>query len=246
MPLIEFRNVSKTFKRTAGRRLLRHYIGGSLKQRKEDVFYALRDVSFTVEHGESIGLIGANGAGKSTLLSLVAGLVDPDEGEVRVEGRVAPLLELGIGFHEELTGRENVRLNASLMGLSRRETARAFDAIVDFSELESFIDEPLRAYSTGMKLRLAFSVAIHCDPDILLIDEVLVVGDQAFQKKCMERIHDFRRQGKTLLCVSHSVAMVRSFCDRGIWLDHGKIVMSGTAAEVQNAYCPPVAAVQQL
>jgi ABC-type polysaccharide/polyol phosphate transport system ATPase subunit len=176
----------------------------------------------------------------------VAGLVDPDEGEVRLEGRVAPLLELGVGFHEELTGRENVRLNASLMGLSRRQRAQVYDAIVDFSEVESFIDEPLRAYSAGMKLRLAFSVAIHCDPDILLIDEVLAVGDQAFQTKCMERIHEFRRQGKTLLCVSHSAAMVQRFCDRGIWLDHGRIVKSGTAAEVQNAYCPPAAAVQQL
>jgi ABC-type polysaccharide/polyol phosphate transport system ATPase subunit len=246
MPLIEFRNVSKTFALGGGRRLLRNYLSSSLRPRKADVFYALRDVSFTVAPGESVALIGPNGAGKSTLLSMVAGLVEPDQGQVRVKGRVAALLELGVGFHEELTGRENVSLNASLMGLSRRQTMNVFDAIVDFSGVESFINEPLRAYSSGMKLRLAFAVAIHCDPDILLTDEVLVVGDQAFQAKCMDKIHEFRRRGKTLLCVSHSSGMVRRFCDRGIWLDHGRIVMTGTAADVLEAYSAPAAAVQQI
>jgi ABC-type polysaccharide/polyol phosphate transport system ATPase subunit len=246
MPLIEFHNVSKTFTLAGGRRLLRHYLGTSLRPRKQDLFYALRDVSFAVAPGESVALIGPNGAGKSTLLSMVAGLVEPDQGEVRVEGRVAALLELGVGFHEELTGRENVRLNASLMGLSRRQTTEVFDAIIDFSGVEDFINEPLRAYSAGMKLRLAFAVAIHCDPDILLTDEVLVVGDQAFQAKCMDKINDFRRRGKTLLCVSHSTEMVRKFCDRGIWLDHGQIVMTGTATDVLKAYCAPAAAAQPL
>jgi ABC-type polysaccharide/polyol phosphate transport system ATPase subunit len=229
MPLIEFHNVSKTFTLAGGRRLLRHYLGNSLRPRKQDLFYALRDVSFAVAPGESVALIGPNGAGKSTLLSMVAGLV-----------------ELGVGFHEELTGRENVRLNASLMGLSRRQTTEVFDAIIDFSGVEDFINEPLRAYSAGMKLRLAFAVAIHCDPDILLTDEVLVVGDQAFQAKCMDKINDFRRRGKTLLCVSHSTEMVRKFCDRGIWLDHGQIVMTGTATDVLKAYCAPAAAAQPL
>jgi len=236
MPLIRFQNVSKTFSRGSGSKLLRTYLGLLFQGPKHDPFYALKDVSFTLEHGESVALIGSNGAGKSTLMSLVAGLAPPDAGSIEVNGRVAALLELGVGFHPELTGAENVRLNAALMGLSRQRTAEAFDEIVEFSGVRDFIDSPIRAYSAGMVLRLAFSVAIHCDPEILLIDEVLVVGDQAFQAKCMEKIREFRRQGKTLLCVSHSPEMVRTFCDRAIWIDHGRIVRIGPAAEVLEAY----------
>lgn len=235
-PLIEFQNVSKTFPRGGGSKLLRTYLGLFFQRPSHEVFYALKDVSFTVEHGESVAVIGSNGAGKSTLLSLVAGLTPPDSGAVSVSGRVAPLLELGVGFHPELTGAENVRLNASLMGLSRRRTAEVFEDIVEFSGVRDFIDEPIRAYSAGMVLRLAFSVAIHCEPEILLIDEVLVVGDQAFQAKCMEKIREFRGQGKTLLCVSHSPQMVRTFCDRAIWLEHGRVIRIGAAAEVLDAY----------
>jgi ABC-type polysaccharide/polyol phosphate transport system ATPase subunit len=193
-------------------------------------------VSFTVEHGESVAIVGGNGAGKSTLLSLVAGLTEPDGGRVIVNGRVAPLLELGVGFHPELTGAENIRLNASLLGLSRQRTSDIYDKVVDFAEIGDFIHERLRAYSSGMILRLAFSVAIHCDPEILLVDEVLVVGDQAFQTKCMEKIKSFRRQGKTMLCVSHASAMVLALCDRAIWLERGHVVMTGRASEVQEAY----------
>jgi ABC-type polysaccharide/polyol phosphate transport system ATPase subunit len=236
MPLIEFQNVSKTFPRGGGQMLLRNYLGLLFERQSRDDFYALRDISFRVEHGESVALIGTNGAGKSTLLSLVAGLAPPDAGTVTVNGKVAALLELGVGFHPELSGAENVRLNAALMGLSRRRLAEVFEEMVEFSGVRDFIDEPLRAYSSGMKLRLAFAVAIHCDPEILLIDEVLVVGDQAFQAKCLARIKEFRRQGKTFLCVSHSPAMVQALCDTAIWLDHGKLLMSGKVGEVLDAY----------
>ena len=236
MPLIEFRNVSKTFTRAAGRQLLRNYLGLAFRRSHTELFYALKDVSFTIDHGESVAVIGSNGAGKSTLLSLVAGLAVPDQGEVKVSGRVAALLELGVGFHPELTGAENIRLNAALMGLSRRRTNALFDEIVAFSEIEEFMGEPLRTYSSGMTLRLAFSVAIHCDPEILLVDELLVVGDQAFQAKCLDKITTFRREGRTILCVSHVPQLVRELCDRAIWLEHGRLVMAGTAEEVQNAY----------
>lgn len=236
MALIRFQNVSKRFSRGGGSKLLRSYLGLLFDRHRHEAFYALKDVSFTVEHGESVAVIGSNGAGKSTLLSLVAGLTPPDGGTVEVNGRVAPLLELGVGFHPELTGSENVRLNASLMGLSRQRTAEVFEKIVEFSGVRDFIDEPIRAYSAGMVLRLAFSVAIHCEPEILLIDEVLVVGDQAFQAKCMDRIREFRRQGKTLLCVSHSAEMVRTFCDRAIWLEHGAIRRIGPAGDILAAY----------
>jgi ABC-type polysaccharide/polyol phosphate transport system ATPase subunit len=165
----------------------------------------------------------------------VAGVSKPNEGTVTVKGQVAALLELGSGFHPDLTGRENVRLNAALLGLSRRQTADAFEAIVEFSGIREFIDEPLRTYSTGMIMRLAFSVAINRDPEILLIDEVLAVGDATFQARCIEKIHDFRRAGKTLLFVSHS-SMVQKLCDRALWLDHGELILSGPVAEVSAAY----------
>jgi lipopolysaccharide transport system ATP-binding protein len=181
-------------------------------------------------------VVGNNGAGKSTLLSLVAGLSRPDEGTVEVNGQVAALLELGSGFHPYLTGRENVRLNASLLGLSRQRTGELFEQIVEFSGIGEFIDEPLRTYSSGMVMRLAFSVAVTIDPEILLIDEVLAVGDAAFQAKCFDKIREFRHAGKTMVCVSHASGMVRELCDQAIWLDHGELIMSGTVAEVTEAY----------
>ena len=204
MSVIEFHNVSKKFTRHAGQMLLRNHLTRFFTRQKEMPFFALKHVSFSVERGESLAVIGSNGAGKSTLLGLVAGISQPDEGTVTVNGQVAALLELGSGFHPDLTGRENVRLNAALLGLSRRQTAEAFERIVEFSGIREFIDEPLRTYSTGMMMRLAFSVAINRDPEILLVDEVLAVGDAAFQAKCIEKIHEFRNAGKTLLCVSHT------------------------------------------
>jgi len=236
MRVVEFHNVSKTFSRVTGQMLLRSHVARWLGSAHKERFYALKHVSFHLERGESLAVLGPNGAGKSTLLGLVAGLARPDEGAVRVDGRVAALLELGSGFHQELTGTENVRLNAALLGLSRRRTAALFDAIVEFSGIGDFIDEPLRTYSTGMIMRLAFAVAVHVDPDIMLIDEVLAVGDQAFQAKCFDKILELRAKGKTLLCVSHAAGMVQQLCDRAIWLDCGELIMSGCVDEVAAAY----------
>jgi ABC-type polysaccharide/polyol phosphate transport system ATPase subunit len=239
MPLITCRNVSKTFYHQGGnKRLLRQYLAGwfNRTERRQDMFYALRNVSFEIPKGESVGIVGSNGAGKSTLLSVITGLAHPDEGSIEVNGRVAALLELGSGFHPDLTGRENIRMNAALLGFSRRKTEELFESIIDFSGVRDFIDEPLRTYSSGMVLRLAFSVAVNVDPDVLLIDEVLGVGDQAFQAKSLERIHELRDAGTTLLCVSHATSLLTQFCDRGIWLDHGEVVMQGGIAEIIAAY----------
>jgi ABC-type polysaccharide/polyol phosphate transport system ATPase subunit len=236
MGLIEFEHVSKAFTRTGGARLLRAYVLDRLQHRKPEPFYALNDVSFSLERGQSLAVIGRNGAGKSTLLSLVANLCQPTAGSVTVQGRVAALLELGSGFHPDLTGAENVRLNASLLGLSRGKTEEVFGSVVEFSELSDFMRDPIRTWSSGMIMRLAFSVAIHVDPDILMIDEVLAVGDQRFQAKCLDRILRFWNQGKTLLFVSHFPELVRLLCDQAIWLDQGRLVLSGSPDEVLEAY----------
>jgi len=238
--LIEFAGVSKSFRHGAGARLLRGHIQQWMRgARNGGRFFALRDVSFRLEAGESMAVVGRNGAGKSTLLSLVAGLARPDSGRVSVEGRVAALLELGSGFHPDLTGLENLSLNASLLGLSRRRTEEVSAAIAAFADIGDFLREPLRTYSTGMLMRLAFAIAVHVDPDILIIDEVLAVGDQAFQAKCFERIRQFKTEGKTLLFVSHATTLVREICSRGLWLEHGRVVMDGAAGDVLEAYGGP-------
>jgi ABC-type polysaccharide/polyol phosphate transport system ATPase subunit len=237
MRIIEFENVSKIFARVQRQALLRDRIAAMFKpEPHRDPFYALKGVSFSVERGESLAVIGSNGAGKSTLLALVARLAIPDKGSVQVNGRVAALLELGSGFHPDLTGIENICLNASLLGMSRKQTAAVTEEIIEFTGIREFINEPLRTYSSGMSVRLAFSVAVHMDPEVLLVDEVLVVGDQAFQAKCHEKIEDLRRRGKTLVCVSHAMSMLETFCDRAIWLDHGELVMSGSVGKVTQAY----------
>jgi lipopolysaccharide transport system ATP-binding protein len=236
MSVIEFRNVSKSYHRHAGQMLLRNHLTQFFRRERLERFFALKSVSFTLDRGESLAVIGSNGAGKSTLLGLVAGLSKPDEGSVQVNGQVAALLELGSGFHYDLTGRENVRLNAALLGLSRKRANQAFEAIVEFSGISEFIDEPLRTYSTGMVMRLAFAVAVHTDFQVLLIDEVLAVGDATFQAKCFEKLHEFRNSGKTLLCVSHASGVVQQLCDRALWLDHGELIMTGSVAEVSAAY----------
>ena len=237
MPAIELVDVSKTFPHSTGAALLRSHVAQSFQRMlHREKFYALKHVSFRVERGESLAAIGPNGAGKSTLLSLIAGLVPPDEGTIAVKGRVAALLELGCGFHPDLTGAENVLLNAALLGLSRKEIRRRFDEILEFSGIGEFINQPLRTYSSGMVVRLAFSVAVTIEPDILLIDEVLAVGDQSFQTKCIDKIYSLRRRGKTLICVSHASGMVQKLCDRAIWLDHGESIMQGSAVEVMESY----------
>lgn len=236
MKVIQLQNVTKTFHRSGGQKLLRHYLEDILGKTDPERFFALKDVSFSVREGESVAVIGANGAGKSTLLSLVTGLAPPSTGTVTVNGRAAALLDLGSGFHPDLTGRENILLNASLLGFSRSRAYALYDQIVEFSELDDFIKEPLRTYSNGMMLRLAFSVAVNLDPQILIIDEVLAVGDQKFQAKCTEKIFEIRNQGRTILCVSHVSPTLRELCDRAIWLDHGQLIMDGPIGEVSAAY----------
>ena len=194
-------------------------------------FWALRHVSFELEPAKTLGLIGANGSGKSTLLKMIGGILTPNEGYVERRGRLAALLELGSGFHGDLTGRENVFLNASILGFSRRQTEALFDTIVDFSGIGDFIDTQVKFYSSGMFVRLAFAVAVNVDPDVLLIDEVLAVGDEPFQRKCMERIKQFQRDGKSIVFVTHSLDLVRQLCDRVIMLEHGEIVVDGTPVE---------------
>ncbi len=236
MNIIAVQGVSKVFRQKKGRRLLRDHVRDIVSRNQPDGFHALRNVSFTVSQGESVALVGANGAGKSTMLALICGLATPDEGTVEVHGPLAALLELSSGFHPDLTGRENVMLNAAFLGLHKRQALEKFASIVEFSEIESFIDQPLRTYSAGMAMRLGFSVAVHCDPALIIIDEVLGVGDSAFQQKCMERIHELRRDGKSLLCVSHSIPLVRELCSRAIWLHEGSVVMDGAVDEVMGPY----------
>ncbi len=199
-------------------------------------FWALKDVGFTLRPGSSMGLCGANGAGKSTLLKVLAGTTAPTRGRYRIEGRVASLLELGAGFHMEFTGRANVLMNGVMMGFSKREILAKMDAIIDFAELGSYIDEPVRTYSSGMGLRLGFAVAVTVDPDVLIIDEVFAVGDMYFQKKCVDKIYDFKKRNKTILFCSHSLYDVRQLCDSAIWLDHGKCMALGDSVRVTNEY----------
>lgn len=203
---------------------------------KEEVIWALRDVSFRVNEGEVVGIVGRNGAGKSTLLKILSRITHPTSGTVKVRGRVASLLEVGTGFHDELTGRENVYLNGSILGMRKREVDRHFDAIVAFSGVEQFIDTPIKRYSSGMRLRLGFAVAAHLDPDVLIIDEVLAVGDAGFQKKCVQAMEGLRNTGRTVLFVSHNLAAVEHLCSRGIWVDAGQIRMDGATKEVIEAY----------
>lgn len=236
MTVVEFQDVTKAFTITPGRMLLRGHLRSCFSRTRKEVFQAIKHVSFELGHGESLAVIGRNGAGKSTLLSLVAGLAHPTSGTVNVHGRIAALLELGSGFHPDLTGAENLRLNAALLGLKREQMERVFESVLDFSGLGDFINQPLRTYSTGMVMRLAFSVAIMVEPDILIVDEVLAVGDTAFQAKCFEKVMSFREAGKTILCVSHSATMVQQLCDRAIWLDRGEVMMQGGVSEVLDAY----------
>jgi ABC-type polysaccharide/polyol phosphate transport system ATPase subunit len=197
---------------------------------------AVRDVSLEVPKGQMLALIGRNGSGKSTLLKIIAGVFRPTSGRVHVEGSIAPLIELGAGFHYELTGRENILLNGLLMGYSKEEMRKREQSIIDFAEIADFIDAPIKQYSSGMHTRLAFAVATEVDPEILILDEILAVGDTAFQEKCFARIQDFRRAGKTILFVSHAMALVTRFCDRAILLDKGSVIADGDPAEVLSCY----------
>jgi homopolymeric O-antigen transport system ATP-binding protein len=231
MIVIQFDHVSKSYpiysQVLGGLKAALLHAPETIRRFRQYRFMALNDVSFEVEQGECVGLIGSNGSGKSTTLALMAGVLKAQVGTVEVRGRVCPLLEIGAGFHPELTGRENILLNGVLLGLTRREVLAKMDEIIAFSELARFLDQPLRTYSSGMMARLGFSVAVHLDPEILLVDEVLAVGDLHFQAKCREKIADFRRRNITIVLVTHALEEVRRLCTRALWLDGGKLVAHG-------------------
>jgi ABC-type polysaccharide/polyol phosphate transport system ATPase subunit len=233
--LIDLQSVSKRYWLHHKRQLLAQRVASKIRRQRVS-FWALRDVNLQVRAGESVGIIGDNGAGKSTLLNIAVGVSAPTEGTAVQRGRVAALLELGSGFHPDLTGRENIHLNAALLGYTRVQVQERLELIIEFAGVPDFIDEPLRTYSTGMMARLGFSVAVHLDPDILVLDEVLAVGDQEFQRKCMDKIGEFRRRGKTLLFVSHSASAVEALCQRAVWLEMGRVRRDGPAAEVLTEY----------
>jgi ABC-type polysaccharide/polyol phosphate transport system ATPase subunit len=234
--VLSFEDVSKSYLRNAGRALLIQRFASWLKRAPLETFRALDDITFELHAGESLAVVGYNGAGKSTLLRLATGISKPETGRVTVHGAIAALMELGAGFHPDLTGAENLVLNASLLGLSRKKTYEEFDSIVEFSGIREFIGEPLRTYSSGMVMRLAFSVAVRVNPDVLFLDEVLAVGDLAFQRKCIEEIKRLKQAGTTLVCVSHAASMVRELCELALWLEYGKIKMFGPAGTVLDSY----------
>lgn len=223
--------VSKRFLIRKDKSLKERVVNFSRSQRHKEDFWALKDVSLTVRSGETVGLLGANGSGKSTLLKVIGGIIDPSEGEVARRGRVAALLELGAGFHPDLSGRENVFLNAAILGLSRQQTAASFESIMEFAEIGDFIDTQVKFYSSGMYVRLAFAIAVHADPDLLLVDEVLAVGDERFQAKCMDKIKEFQSEGRTILFVSHSPSLVAKLCSRAVVLSHGALMHDGDVDE---------------
>ena len=242
-PVITFENVSKEFKLSnlRVRSLQEMFVSMFNKEmRGKRRFWALDNVSFTINAGETVALVGTNGSGKSTALKLISRIIDPTLGTITISGRLSALLELGAGFHPDLSGRENIFLNGSILGLSRREMSQKLDAIIDFADIGEFIDVPIRNYSSGMQMRLGFSVAVHVDPQIILVDEVLAVGDHKFQQKCLKRIRKLQNEGVTILFVSHDFDDVRELCNRAIWLDHGVLQGDGDVNEVlgriENTY----------
>jgi ABC-type polysaccharide/polyol phosphate transport system ATPase subunit len=244
-PAIDFADVTKIYRRYGGRHfttlksaLLQRSILRDL--RPAETFQALKQVSFQVPKGSTFGVVGRNGSGKSTALKLVAGITKPTSGAVRVDGRISALIELGAGFHPEISGRENVFINGIMLGLTKREVQNRFDEIVEFAELAEFIDAPVKTYSSGMYMRLGFAVAIHVDPDVLLVDEVLAVGDEGFTHKCLDKFGEFKRRGKTILLVTHSLGLVERFCDEAVWLDAGVKRAQGDPKRVTGAYITDV------
>jgi ABC-type polysaccharide/polyol phosphate transport system ATPase subunit len=243
---IELSHVSKVYRRYNRRRqfatLKSALLSRSLVRDLEpdETFSAVRDVSFTVPAGRTLGVIGRNGSGKSTLLKLVAGITKPTTGTMTVKGRISALIELGAGFHPEISGRENVFINGIMLGLTKKEVTRRFDEIVEFAELQDFIDAPVKTYSSGMYMRLGFAVAIHVDPDVLLVDEVLAVGDEGFTHKCLDKFAEFKRRGKTILLVTHSLGLVERFCDEALWMDSGSMKGMGDPKRVVGAYVTDV------
>ncbi|MDR2748589.1 MAG: ABC transporter ATP-binding protein [Bifidobacteriaceae bacterium] len=234
-PVIKIEHVDKYFRLHHNYSLKDAFVN-LIKRSKRDnsLFHALSNIDFNINEGETIGLVGVNGSGKSTLLKCISGVIKPDKGKVLVKGRIAGLIEVGAGFHPDLTGRENVFLNGAILGMTKEQIQKKFDQIVAFSEIPQFIDTEVRFYSSGMFLRLAFSVAIHSDPDIFLIDEILAVGDAKFREKCLNRIKELSKEGKTMVIVSHAEQQIRQLCDRAIWINKGKVEMDGDANKVMD------------
>ncbi|MGH3473013.1 MAG: ABC transporter ATP-binding protein [Nocardioidaceae bacterium] len=228
-------HVTKTFKMTDHKTIKQLTVNLAKGRQLSTTFTALKDVSFIVEEGESIGLMGLNGSGKSTLLKLISGVMTPDGGRVRARGRIAGLIEVGAGLHPDLSGRDNIYLSGAILGMSEAEIDKKFDEIVDFSEMENFLDNPTRHYSSGMFMKLAFSVAIHTECDVFLIDEVLAVGDQPFRRKCMKRIRQLKSEGRTMVYVSHNPKSVIDLCQRGIVLEEGRMIFEGSAEDAVTA-----------
>ena len=233
--VVRLEDVSKRFVIRKEKSLKERLVNLGRSNLHKDDFWALRDVSAEISSGTTVGLVGPNGSGKSTLLKTIGGILQPTSGSVHLRGRLAALLELGAGFHPDLTGRENVYLNAAILGISHAQTDRYFDAIVDFSGIEQFIDTQVKFYSSGMYVRLAFAVAVHVDPDILLVDEVLAVGDEPFQRKCLDRIRAFQHEGRTIVLVTHSLETVAEMCDRAIVLEHGRVLADGAPVDALRA-----------
>ena len=252
MTAIEVVNASKVYRRYSRRHQFTTLKSALLSRslirdlRPDETFSAVRDVSFSVPRGRTLGVIGRNGSGKSTLLKLVAGITKPTAGSVHVNGRISALIELGAGFHPEISGRENVFINGIMLGLTKREVARRFDEIIEFAEMREFIDAPVKTYSSGMYMRLGFAVAIHVDPDVLLVDEVLAVGDEGFTHKCLDKFAEFKRRGKTILLVTHSLGLVERFCDEALWMDAGTMKAIGDPKRVVGAYITDVEATEEL
>ena len=237
MVAIEVRSVVKKYRvQYESKLLVKDLLLPFLKKRDFKEFLALNNISFSINKGETIGIIGENGSGKSTIFRVLSGVTRPDKGEVVVRGRISPVLELFSGLHHEFTGRENIYLNGSILGLTNKEIDEKFDEITDFAELGDFINVPVKKYSSGMLLRLGFSIAVNVNPDVLLIDEVLAVGDTFFQNKCIERIREFKRLTKTIVLVSHELNLIQQFCDRVIWLKHGEIAAVGNPEDVVRKY----------
>ena len=246
MNAIEVLNASKVYRRYSRRHQFTTLKSALLSRslirdlRPDETFSAIRDVTFSLPRGRTLGVIGRNGSGKSTLLKLVAGITKPTAGSVHVNGRISALIELGAGFHPEISGRENVFINGIMLGLTKREVSRRFDEIVEFAEMKDFIDAPVKTYSSGMYMRLGFAVAIHVDPDVLLVDEVLAVGDEGFTHKCLDKFAEFKRRGKTILLVTHALGLVERFCDEALWMDAGSMKAIGDPKRVVGAYITDV------
>lgn len=240
MDIISIRNVSKKFKIYHEKNLNIKYAALNFlarnKSSKYNEFWALKNINLDIKKGETIGIIGENGSGKSTLLKLITGILYPDQGDILKKGKIAALIEIGAGFHSELSGRENIKINASILGFSKKETEDNLEKIIEFSGLKKFIDNPIKTYSSGMYVRLGFSIAIHVNPDILLIDEVLSVGDENFQKKCLRKIDKFRKQGKTIVLVSHDLSTIQKICNRVVLIDKGMLVSQGNPLDVISQY----------